>query len=164
MTVELERIDEIIDSYDADRTNALAILQDIQKAYNYLPRPTLERTAERIGVSVGEVYRLATFFKAFSLQPQGEHMLRVCLGTACHVIGGVRILEHLERELGIKAGETTPDGKFSLQAVRCLGACALAPVMVVDEHVHGKVTNDKASKIVAALSQGDELPEAEEAG
>jgi len=106
-----------------------------------------------MGASLGEVYQLATFFKAFRLEPRGEHMLKVCLGTACHVIGGQRLLEHLERRLGIQAGYTTPDGKFSLEGVRCLGACALAPVMVVDDRMYGKVTSAKASRIIASLKE-----------
>ncbi len=153
MMVEVERVNEIIDRYGAQQMHALAILQDIQREFNYLPRPALERTAERMEASIGEIYRLATFFKAFRLEPRGEHMLKVCLGTACHVIGGQRILEHLERELGIEAGHTTPDGKFSLEGVRCLGACALSPVMMVDDQVYGRITSARASRIVASLDE-----------
>lgn len=153
MTVELERVDEIIEHHGAERRHMLAVLQDIQREFSYLPRPALECTAERMGASLGEVYQLATFFKAFRLEPRGEHMLKVCLGTACHVIGGQRLLEHLERRLGIQAGYTTPDGKFSLEGVRCLGACALAPVMVVDDRMYGKVTSAKASRIIASLKE-----------
>lgn len=159
MTVELRQVSEIIERHGAERMHMLAILQDIQREFNYLPRPALEQIAEQMGTSMGEIYRLATFFKAFRLHPRGEHMLKVCLGTACHVIGGKRILEHLERELGIEAGQTTPDGKFSLEAVRCLGACALAPVMVVDEQVYGRVTSARASRIIASLDEGMALPE-----
>lgn len=154
MTVELERINEIIDRHGAERMHMLAIFQDIQREFSYLPRPALECTAERMGASLGEVYQLATFFKAFRLEPRGEHMVKVCLGTACHVIGGQRLLEHLERELGIEAGHTTPDGTFSLEGVRCLGACALAPVMVVDDRMYGKVTSGKASKILRSMNEG----------
>jgi len=158
MSAVLERVNQIIDYYQADRTNALAILQDIQREYNYLPRETLELTAQRLEVPVGEVYRLATFFKAFSLQPKGEFMCKVCLGTACHVRGGPRILEALERELGIKAGRTTADGKFSLEVVRCLGACALGPVVVVNEEPHAYMTADKAAGLIAQLAAGEVKP------
>jgi len=154
MSISMDRVSEIIHCYGADRTNALAILQDIQREYNYLPRAALEMVAEQIGISPGEIYRLATFFTSFSLQPKGEYMCKVCLGTACHVRGGPRILEALERELGIKAGETTSDGKFSLDAVRCLGACALGPVVVVNEEPHAYMTPDKATKLIAGLSAG----------
>ena len=153
MTVQLERVNEIIEHHGTERMHMLAVLQDIQREFSYLPRPALECTAESMGASLGEVYQLATFFKAFRLEPRGEHLLKVCLGTACHVIGGQRLLEHLERKLGVEAGHTTPDGKFSLEGVRCLGACALAPVMVVDDRMYGKVTSAKASRIIASLKE-----------
>ena len=158
--MNLNRINEIIDRYGADRTASLAVLQDIQREYNYLPREALELTAQRLGISNGEIFRLATFFTAFSLQPKGENVCKVCMGTACHVLGGPRILETLERELGIKAGETTPDGRFSLEAVRCLGACALGPVVVVNEEPHGHLTPDKAVRLIARLSAEKEQSEA----
>jgi len=153
-SISVDRVDEIIGCYGADRTNALAILQDIQREYNYLPREALEMTAQGLDIPVGEIYRLVTFFTSFSLQPKGEYMCKVCLGTACHVRGGPRILEALERELGIKAGETTADGKFSLEAVRCLGACALGPVVVVNEEPHAYMTPDKATQLIARLAAG----------
>ncbi len=153
--VDLGRVDAMIDGYEIERTNTLAILQDIQREYNYLPREALERVAGRLSISLGEVYGLATFFKAFSLQPKGKHICKVCLGTACHVRGGARILESLERDLAIRAGQTTPDAQFSLEAVRCLGACALAPILVVDEEPHAWMTPDKASKLIAQLGDDD---------
>jgi len=155
MTVDIQRIDEIIDRYDADRMNALAILQDIQHEYNYLPRESLELTAERLNVPAGEIYRMATFFSSFSLSPKGEYVCKICMGTACHVLGGPRILEALERELDIKAGETTADGKFSLEAVRCLGACALGPVLLVNEEPHGHITPEKATTLIQKIIAGD---------
>jgi NADH-quinone oxidoreductase subunit E len=161
--MNLDRVDEIIGVYGAEQTNSLAILQDIQREYNYLPRDALELTAQRLDIPAGEIYRLATFFKAFSLQPRGEHMFKVCLGTACHVGGGPRILEQMERDLGIKAGNTTPDGKFSLEAVRCVGACALGPVVVLDDQIHGYMAGDKASKLISSLRKEEALPEPAEA-
>lgn len=149
-----QRVEEIIRSYDADPTNSLAILQDIQHEYNYLPRQALELVAARVGMPQGHVYRLATFFKAFSLNPKGEHQCKVCLGTACHVKGGALILETLEKELGIKAGNTTADGKFSLEGVRCLGACALAPIVVIDDEPLGQMTPDAATKQINTLRAG----------
>jgi NADH:ubiquinone oxidoreductase subunit E len=104
---------------------------------------------------LSEIYRMATFFKAFSLQPKGEHVCKVCLGTACHVRGGPRILETLERELGVRAGETTADGKFSLEAVRCVGACALGPILLVNEEPNGHMTSDRATKLIAELASGE---------
>ncbi len=156
--MNLDRINEIIDRYGADRTASLAVLQDIQHEYNYLPREALELAAGRLDMPLGEVYRMATFFGAFSLQPKGEYICRVCLGTACHVRGGQRILEALERELGIKAGQTTSDGKFSLEAVRCLGACALAPIIVVNEDPHASMNSDKATRLIAKLAGGKVKP------
>jgi NADH-quinone oxidoreductase subunit E len=132
--------------------NALAILQDIQREYSFLPQEALEQTSERLCVPVGEIYRLATFFRSFTLHPKGDYVCKVCLGTACHVMGGARILDALERELGIEAGGTTPDGKFSLEAVRCLGACALGPVVVVNDAPHGYMTPDKAVTLVSKLA------------
>lgn len=159
----VERVNEIVDSYGADRTASLAVLQDIQREYNYLPREALKLAAERLDIPLSEIYCMATFFKAFSLQPKGEHICKVCLGTACHVSGGPRILEQLERERNIKAGDTTPDGKFSLEAVRCVGACALGPVVILDDHIYGNMTDAKIRKLLSPLRQGKALPEAEEA-
>jgi len=154
-------IDAVVDRYNADQQFSLAILQDIQKTYSYLSREALDRIAERLDLSRGEVYRLATFFAAFSLKAKGEYVCKVCLGTACHVLGSPRLLETLERELDIKAGETTSDGKFTLEAVRCLGACALAPVLVVNEEPHGHMSPDKVAKLIAELSAKEaERPEA----
>ena len=144
----LPRVNEIIDDYEADRTATLAILQDLQTEYNYLPREALVQTADRLDVPLGEVYRMATFFRAFSLEPKGEYTIKVCMGTACHVRGSVQVLEQFERDLAIKAGDTTSDGKFSLEAVMCLGACALGPVVLVNEETHGEMTADKAHALI----------------
>jgi NADH-quinone oxidoreductase subunit E len=156
--MNIDRVGEIIDGYGADRMNALAILQDIQREYKYLPKEALELTAQRLQISPGEVYRLATFFTAFSLHPKGEFVCKVCMGTACHVQGGARILEAVERELGIRAGETTSDGKFSLEAVRCLGACALAPVVVINDQPHAYMSSDKVSGLIQRISEGEAAP------
>lgn len=151
--LSLHRVNEIIDDYDADRTSTLAILQDLQSEYNYLPREALIQTADRLHVPLGEIYRMATFFRAFSLEPRGEHTIKVCLGTACHVRGAPLVLEQMERDLGIKAGETTSDGKFSLEVVMCVGACALGPVVLVDEDTHGEMTPEKVRQLVGKMKQ-----------
>jgi NADH:ubiquinone oxidoreductase subunit E len=151
--MNLQRVDEIIDTYDADRVATLAILQDLQAEYRYLPREALVQTADRLQIPLGEVYRMATFFRAFSLEPRGDYTIKVCLGTACHVRGAVQILEQLQRDLHIKAGETTPDGKFSLEVVMCLGACALGPVVLVNEDTHGEMSADKARRLVQDLQE-----------
>jgi NADH:ubiquinone oxidoreductase subunit E len=152
--MNVQGVDEIIDSYQADRTCTLAILQDVQAEYKYLPREAILQTANRLGVTLGEVYRMATFFRAFSLEPKGEYTIRVCMGTACHVRGAVQILEQFERDLGIKAGDTSRDHKFSLEVVMCLGACALGPVVVVNDETHGEMSPDKAHALVARLRDG----------
>ena len=153
-------VSDILDRYPADRTSSLAVLEDIQAEHKYLPREALEEVAERLNMHLGEVYQIATFFKAFSLEPKGDRVIKVCLGTACHVAGGARILDQLERDLGIKAGGTTPDGKLSLEAVRCVGACALSPLVLVDEEPHSKMTPDKASDLVAKMTGAKEEGEA----
>lgn len=156
---KLERVDEIIDCYGADKALSLAVLQEIQTEYNYLPRELLERVAERLGIAQGEVYRMATFYHSFSTQPKGEFCIRVCMGTACHVNGGPLVLEAFERELGIKAGESTPDGAYSLEATACLGACAQAPYVTINEEPHAKMSTDRVADAVATCQCA--LPEAE---
>jgi NADH-quinone oxidoreductase subunit E len=157
------QVSEILDRYPADRTSSLAVLEDIQAEYKYLPREALEATAERLRMPLSEVYQIATFFKAFSLTPKGDHIVKVCLGTACHVGGGPRILAAIEKNLGIKAGNTTPDHEFSLEVIRCVGACALGPVVIVDDHVHGKMSDAKATELISSLRQREALPKPKEA-
>jgi len=149
--MNVDRVEEIIQAYGAKKSNTLAILQDIQREFSYLPREALELTAERLDTPLGEIYRLATFFKSFSLKQKGQFVCRVCLGTACHVRGGPRILSSLERRLGIRAGETTGDGMFTLETVRCLGACALGPIVVLNEEPHAYMTPDKATRLIDRL-------------
>jgi NADH-quinone oxidoreductase subunit E len=153
-----DRVGEIIDRYAADRTSSLAVLEDIQAEFKYLPREALEEVARRLDMHLGEVYQIATFFRAFSLKPKGEYIIKVCLGTACHVAGGSRILEQLERDLGIAAGDTTPDGKFSLEAVRCVGACALSPLVLVNDEPHSKMTSATASDLITKLMKRASTP------
>ena len=151
--MNLQRVDEIIDSYGADKVAALAILQDIQAEYEYVPREALERTAERLDIPVSEVHRLATFFCAFRLeQPPGERNIKVCLGTACHVRGGVQVLKQLEKELRVKAGETTADGKLSLEMARCMGGCAHGPLVEVDGEPYTDVTPTEVEKIISQVT------------
>lgn len=143
-----EKVVEIVQRYHADKTASLAILQDIQAEYGYLPREALEEVARQLDQPISNIYRLATFFRAFSLHPKGEYVIKVCLGTACHVRGGPGILDTLERAFGIKAGSTTADNKVTLEAVRCVGACALGPIVLVNEEPFGTMTKDKALKLV----------------
>ncbi len=142
-------VDEIMARYDYRDSALIAILQDIQKQFNYLPQNLLRYVALRINIPLPRVYSISTFYKAFSLKPRGRHLIDVCLGTACHVRGGMNIMERLERELGIKNGETTYDEKFSVKSVRCVGCCGLAPVIVIDDEFHGKLNQEQIPKILA---------------
>ncbi|MBN1887530.1 MAG: NAD(P)H-dependent oxidoreductase subunit E [Thermoflexales bacterium] len=149
--MNLQRVNEIIDSYQADQACSLAVLQEIQQEYNYLPREALEMVSQRLGLPRGQIYQLATFYRTFSLKPKGKHRVCVCLGTACHVHGGPNILDAFERQLGIKAGSTTPDGMFSLEAAACLGACAQAPFVRVNEEPFNQMTPVRAGEVVQDL-------------
>ena len=144
-------IDEIIERYPGKPEYLIFLLQDIQAAFNYVSPEALELVCDHTGVPLSQAYSVATFYQSFSLEPKGEHSVKVCLGTACHLKGGKRILEAMERQLGIKSGETTKDLMVSLDNVNCLGCCALSPVMVVDDEYHSKVTVKQAGKIVDKL-------------
>ena len=146
--MEEHNVEGIIERHGADSSALIQILLDVQEEYRYLPKDALEKVAEKLEMPLSKAYGLATFFKAFSLVPRGEYIVRVCLGTACHVGGGVKIIEELERKLNIKSGETTEDLQFSLDAVNCLGCCGLAPVVTVNEDIYGKVTMSKVPKIL----------------
>ena len=143
-----ERVSEILSKYQSDPGSVIAILQDIQAEFRYLSPPVLKQVSTELSIPLSRVLSLATFYRAFSLKPQGKRQIHVCLGTACHVRGAPLVLEKFERELGIKAGETTADGEFSLKPVRCVGCCGLAPVAMVGEDVHGKISQTKVSALV----------------
>jgi len=128
------------------------ILQDVQAEYNYLPKEALVQVGEGLGVPLSQVYSVASFFKAFSLKPRGRHLINVCLGTACHVRGAVRVLDEIERELGVKAGETTEDLKYTLETVNCVGACALGPMVIIGEDYHGEMTPEKVGEVLKNYS------------
>ena len=146
--MELTRVNEIIDKYSGEKSSLIGIFQDIQAEYRYLPKEAISLVVERLGIPLTQAYMVATFYKSFSLVPRGEHEIHVCLGTACHLRGGQRLVENFERTLGVKAGGTTPDMKFTLETVNCLGACALAPLVRVDQKNYAKVTADRIGKIV----------------
>jgi NADH-quinone oxidoreductase subunit E len=146
--VDLERTAEILARHPAEPRQLLSVLQDLQLSYRYLPREALERVSAALGVPLAKVYGVATFYKAFSLTPRGERVLRVCTGTACHIRGAPLILSELRTRLKIAPGETTPDLEFSLEAVNCVGACALAPVVMVNDTAHGNLSVTKARRLV----------------
>lgn len=146
---EIRVIDEMVDRYDGDKNALIQILIDIENKFNWISKPAIIWVSERLRVPVSLIYQIATFYKIFSLTPRGRHIVRVCLGTACHVRGGPRIMETIERASGIKYGEVTPDGKFSLERVNCLGCCALGPVMIVDNEYYGNVKPTQVSKTLS---------------
>ena len=127
----------------------LPVLHEAQEIYGYLPIEVQQMVADGLGVSLSEVYGVATFYSRFILTPKGKHQINVCLGTACYVKGSDKVLEEVEKMLGIKSGECTPDGLFSIESCRCVGACGLAPVMMIDEEVYGKLTPAEVHKILA---------------
>ncbi len=143
-----EKVESILNKYQRERKWLVSILQDTQAQCNYLPKEALVQIGEGLDVPLSQVYGVATFFKAFSLKPRGRHLINVCLGTACHVRGSVRILEELERGLGIKRGETTQDLKYTLETVNCVGACALGPIVIVDGEYSGQMKTDKVKPLL----------------
>jgi NADH-quinone oxidoreductase subunit E len=145
------RIDQIIDKYQADSSALIQVLLEIQSENHWLPQEALEKVSKRLQVPLNQIRHVATFYKAFSLIPRGRHEVQVCLGTACHVRGGPRILDRVGEVLGIQAGQTTTDMEFSLETVNCLGCCALGPVMVVDGRYHGKITPTEAEGVLKKL-------------
>jgi len=146
---DLSNVDRIINKYQGEEGTLIQVLLDVQNEYNWLPEGALRRIGEQLGVAFSEVYRTASFYKALSLTPRGRHLIRMCMGTACHVRGGPRILDKIEQALKIKAGETTRDMRFTLERVNCLGCCALGPVMVIDGEAHGNLVPAKVEKILS---------------
>jgi len=153
---ERSKVDKIIASHSCEKSALIAILQEIEELYGYLPAWTLKHVSEKLNVPLIQVYGVASFYDAFHLTPRGKHLIRVCLGTACYLRGSSRVLEALEKELCIKDGETTPDLEFSLQSVRCLGACALAPVIVIGERYFDKMTPMKVHSVLKRVLRKNE--------
>ncbi len=146
--VEIAPTEAILTRYPNEARHLISVLQDIQLEYRYLPREALELVAEKLSVPLAQVYAVATFYKSFSLTPRGEKILNVCTGTACHIRGAPLILHELESKLSIKPGETTEDMQFSLEAVNCVGACALAPVVVANDTAHGNLSVTRVRKLI----------------
>ncbi|MGB7294645.1 MAG: NADH-quinone oxidoreductase subunit NuoE [Candidatus Aminicenantales bacterium] len=140
MAFKEEKIQSFIDKHQGKKKNLIAILQEIQSEYRYLPEECLRFVAKTLDIPLPDVVAVATFYRAFSLTPRGKHVCTVCQGTACHVRGGPRILDEFERRLKVKAGQTTKDGRFTLETVACLGCCAIGPVVVVDRTYHAHTT------------------------
>jgi NADH-quinone oxidoreductase subunit E len=145
-------IDAILNKYPGEPRYLISILQDVQASYQYISEENMNLVCDHLGLPLTQAWSVATFYKAFSLKPLGEHKIRVCQGTACHLKGSNRLVENLSRELGVQPGDTTEDLKFTLETVNCLGACALAPVAVVDEKYYAKVTAQKLDKVIKKVS------------
>ena len=135
----------------------IEVLQDIQEAEGYIPEDGMRVVSAELGVPLIEVYRVASFYKAFSLTPRGKHLLTVCTGTACHVRGSLRLLDELQGQLNVRPGETTEDQQFTLEAVNCLGACALGPVVVLDGQYHDHMTPGKLRNLIQSIREGEEV-------
>ena len=144
---------KVIAEHRSDRGCLMPILHKAQEIYGYLPAEVQTLIAEELNIPLSEVYGVATFYTQFSLQPKGKHRISVCLGTACYVKGSDKILAAVERELRISCGECTPDGRFSIDSCRCVGACGLAPVMIVDDDVYGRLTEKDVPEILAKYMQ-----------
>jgi len=155
-TMDLKPVDAVLEKYGCDKSWLVMILQDAQEAYNWLPRPVMERVAERLGVPLSQVYNVATFYASFSLTERGKHLIRLCDGTACHLKGSRWLRDAIVRHLGVEEGGTTDDRQFTLETVACLGACALAPVMMIDSTYYGHMTPEKARAVLASHTKRGE--------
>jgi NADH-quinone oxidoreductase subunit E len=154
--MDLKAIDNILEQFEFKHSNIIGILQEVQSIENYLSEEALRYIAVKTELSLTRIFDIVTFYKAFSLVPKGRHTIRVCSGTACHLGGAVQNLEQLNRVLQLKEGETTDDRMFSLETVNCLGACALAPVVAVDDEYHDAVNSGKIDKIISSYREEDE--------
>jgi NADH-quinone oxidoreductase subunit E len=156
LDVEKSKIQSIVKKHQGLKKNLIAILLEIQDAYHYLPPESLRSVADALGMPLIDIIGVATFYRAFSLTPRGKHTCLVCMGTACHVRGGPKILDEFERQLDIKSGDTTKDGQFTLETVACLGCCAIGPVVVIGETYHGHATIRKVGSILKKYQKGKE--------
>jgi NADH-quinone oxidoreductase subunit E len=150
--MSIERIDAIIDKYVNEKGVLIQLLLDIQSEFKWIPREAIMRINKRLKIPVSEIYRVASFYTALSLKPRGKHLIRVCLGTACYIRGGGRILDTVEVALGIRSKETSTDGKYTLETVNCLGCCALGPVVEIDGKYYGTPTPARARELLSHLS------------
>lgn len=143
-----EKIEKILSKYEKDKSNLIQILNEVQETYGYIPEDVQLEISKYLGIEMAEVYGVITFYSRFTLKPKGKYNIAVCLGTACFVKGSEKILDRVKQKLGIDVGETTKDGKFSLEATRCIGACGLAPVFTVNDEVYGKATIEMVDRVL----------------
>ena len=153
--MQLSEVDQILDGKGTEPFDVMEALQDIQEAYHYLPEEALHRVSEALSVPLIEVFRLVNFYKAFSLKPRGRHLITVCLGTACHVQGAPRIVDEVLGQLDVQSGETTKDGAFTVETVNCVGACALAPVLIMDGKYYDNVVPAKLRDLLETVRAQD---------
>jgi NADH-quinone oxidoreductase subunit E len=146
--MDAQRLEAILSRYDCEPWDLIPIMQDIQDSYSYLPKDELQEVSQRLNVPLTRIFSVATFFKMFSLVPKGRHQIKVCLGTTCHLRGGARLVESMSNRLGVEPGYTTKDMQFSLETVGCLGSCAQAPVIMIDDRYFGRSSVDKVPKIL----------------
>jgi NADH-quinone oxidoreductase subunit E len=158
-----ETIATIIDRYGADRGMLIPMMQDIQAELGYLPQPELKELSSGLAVPLAQIYSVATFYASFRLMPKGDHTIQLCMGTVCYLKGANRIAEAIQNEFELVPGGTSPDRKFTFAPVNCVGACALAPVMVVDDKYHGGLTVDSALELLHKIAAEDKPPETGEA-
>lgn len=154
-TKDTIKLKQILSGYPEEKRFSLAIMQDVQREFNYISREALTLISEHLSMPLSKLYSMATFYRALSLEPKGEHIIKVCDGTACHIRSSLVILSELEKLLNISPGEMTKDGLFSLETVNCVGACALAPVMVIDGEYHGKLSPKDISGILEQYKGGE---------
>lgn len=150
-TAIIKKVDVILEKKDRDPCELIEVMQDMQKTFNYLPEEALKHTAERLKVPIIEVFRVANFYKAFTLKPRGKHLITVCMGTACHVRGAPKFLDEVLGQLKVKPGQTTDDGEFTVETVNCLGACALGPVVVLDGEYYDHMTSSKLRNLIQSI-------------
>ncbi len=146
--IRFEKVKDITKKFEDMKGALIPVLHEVQKIFGYLPEQALQVVSEELDISMSEIYGVATFYSQFTLDPKGEHIIKVCLGTACYVKGAQDILDRLSSVLEVKVGKTTNDGKFTLEAARCLGACGLAPVLMVDDKVYGRLIPDDVIRII----------------
>jgi len=147
--IDFLELDDIIETrFHNDKENLIMILQTIQHRYNYLPRPALKYLSEKIAIPLTRIYGVGTFYSTFSLEPRGDNIISVCLGTACHVRGADRVRDRIKETLHIEEGQTTEDRQFTLESVRCIGCCSLGPVIKINEDIHGRIKSDEVKRIL----------------
>ena len=157
--IEIARVEEIVDRHGRQKENLIAVLLDCQEEFHHLPREVIETVSSAMNTPITQVLGIGTFYRTFSLEPVGKYPIHVCMGTACHVQGAPKLLEALERELGVKRGHTTTDRQFTLDTVNCLGCCGLAPVITVGQDVHGKLKQTQLQRILKKYqAHADEIP------